>query len=340
MSEETRSTGPIPEDAHEDPQFQAMIDSIFAEEQNAGNLDGPPPGARPIHADDSARLFIGKELTLEEFAKWWKVQGLGTRPFNAVGFHHTENPTQQSWAGLPTLNGVFNYYHNELGWTKGLGPQLFVYSGDGPYSPGVPRIYIATHPAHDGIGIAGRNQRWLHIEHVWNGDASPFSTAMKRVSGQVLSIVCAPSDAANRQIPVQFIKGPGSDNPTSPLGIMYHRDQNPIWPKDGGWPKSCPGFKVSHDNLDADIIAFAGSGGGVVISSTDFAIGQKLVVESGPLNLRSAPGTAFAVLAKLDEGIDLTVLEGPHRIEENAWYRVSGPAEGPGWVAGEFLRPA
>jgi len=338
MSDDARPTDPIPEDAHSDPNFEQMVEAIFAEQRDAGNLAGPPPGARPVHVDESASLFIGKELTLDEFQKWWKVQGLGTEPFNAVGYHHTENPTQNSWAGMPTLNGIFNFYHKEKGWPKGLGPQLFVYSGDGPYSPGEPRIYVATHPAHDGVGIFGHNRRWLHIEHVWNGDVTPFSTTMKQVSGKVLSIVCAPSAAANRQVPIKFIKGPGIDNPSSPLGIMYHRDENPVWPKDGGWPKSCPGLKVSHENLDADVIAFAAGGG--VIASTDFAVGQLLTVETETLNLRSAPGLAFAILAELAQGTEVTVMEGPFELEDHQWYRVSGPPEGPGWLAGDFLKVA
>ncbi len=335
MSDETVTTEAVPEDAHERSDFAEAMEAIFAEEQARGTLAGPPPAARPLYQDESDRLFIGREFTLDEFRKWWAAQGLGTMPFNAVGYHHTEVPDQHIWAGMPSLQGVFNYYRNELGWPEGVGPQVWVYSGDGPYSPGIPRVYVGTHPAHDGIGISGRNGRWLHIEHVWNGDKGPFSTAMKQISGQVLAIVCAASEAANRTIPMTFIKG-GQDNPASPIGIMYHRDQNPNWPADGGWPKSCPGTKVSHENLDADLIAFASGG----VSSSAFAVGQRLLVETGPLNLRSAPGLAFALLEELESGAEVTILEGPFTLEGFAWYRVSGPANGPGWVAGEFLRVA
>ncbi|MGE3796944.1 MAG: SH3 domain-containing protein [Thermomicrobiales bacterium] len=339
MTESERAASPIPEDANQDSAFSDMLTAIFDDQRARGGLQQPPPVGRDIFQDESDRLFIGRELTLDQFRSWYAVQGLGTMPFNAVGYHHTEVPDHRIWAGMPSLRGIFNYYRDELGWEFGVGPHIWVYSGDGPYSQGSPRVYIGTHPAHDGIGIAGRNRRWLHIEHIWNGDRDLFSEAMKNVSGQVLAIVCSPTDAANRQIPLTFISGPGTDNPDTPLGIMYHRDQNPNWPGDGGWPKSCPGSKISHDNLDRDLIAFATSGNGV-ISSTDFMVGQRLLVDSGPLNLRSAPGRKFAILAELEQGAEVTAIEGPFEIEGHRWYRVSGPPDGPGWVAGDFLRIA
>ncbi|MCC6944044.1 MAG: amidase [Thermomicrobiales bacterium] len=328
----------IPETASEQADFRAMMESVFTEQESRGALDQPPPIGRDIFQDESDRLFIGRELTLEQFRKWFAVQRLGTQPFNAVGFHHTEVPDHTIWAGMPSLRGVFNYYRDELDWPEGLGPQLWVYSGDGRYSTGSPRIYVGTHPAHDGVGISGRNRRWLHIEHIWNGDKLPFSDAMIKVSGAVLSIVCQRHQFADREIPMKFLRDTGVDNPSQPIGIMYHRDQNPVWPGDGGWPKSCPGSKVKHDALDP---ALAAAASGAVVgsgpSTSAFALGQRLVVASGPLNMRSAPGLAFAILAELEAGVALTVLEGPASAEGFAWYRVSGPEGGPGWVAGEFL---
>ncbi len=52
----------------------------------------------------------------------------------------------------------------------------------------------------------------------------------------------------------------GIESPEQPLGILYHRDQNPNW-VDGAWPKSCPGRLVTHDNLDDDVIRYAKEGG-------------------------------------------------------------------------------
>lgn len=334
-----RNDSRIPETAAEQSEFGEMMASIFAEQEARGALDQPPPVGRDIFQDESDRLFIGREFTLEQFRKWYAVQRLGTQPFNAVGYHHTEVPDHTIWAGMPSLRGVFNFYRDELKWPEGLGPQLWVYSGDGQYSAGSPRIYVGTHPAHDGIGITDRNRRWLHIEHIWNGDKLPFSDAMIAVSGAVLNIVCQRHPFADREIPLKFLRDTGINNPAQPIGIMYHRDQNPVWPGDGGWPKSCPGLKVKHEVLDPLLVkaARAGTTDGGGPSSSVFASGQQLSVVSGPLNMRSAPGLAFAVLAELDAGAELTVLEGPFSADGFTWYRASGPAGGPGWVASDFL---
>lgn len=334
-----RNDSRIPESAAENSSFSQMMEAIFAEQEASGQLDQPPPVGRDIFQDESDRLFIGREFTLEQFRKWFAVQGLGTEPFNAVGYHHTEVPDHTIWAGMPSLRGVFNYYRDELKWPEGVGPHVWVYSGDGRYSAGSPRVYVGTHPAHDGIGITGRNRRWLHIEHIWNGDNAAFSDAMVNVSGAVLGTVCRRHANADREIPLTFLRDTGGENPSRPLGIMYHRDQNPNWPAGGGWPKSCPGLKVKHDVLDpALVIAARKLDAPQGPSSSVFSQGQKLIVESGPLNMRSAPGLAFAVLAELEAGAEVTVLEGPVAAEGFTWYRASGPEGGPGWVAVDFLR--
>ncbi len=276
MSEVDESGIGVPEDALEDPQFERMIEEVFEEERERGTFAEPRAITREVYRDESDTFFIGREFTIEEFAKWYAVQRLGGRPFNAIGYHHTHVPSAQQWSGLSHLHGIFKYYNNNLGWPKGKGPHLWVYSGEGPYRPGTPKIYVGTHPAHDGIGIAGSNQtvrngRWLHIEHIWNGDSAPFSDALKKVSGQVLGIVCAPNQHASRRIPLTFIRNSGVNNPSQPLGIMYHRDENVNW-RPGLWPKSCPGLKVSHENLDADLIRHADTaidpnGGGTTVET-------------------------------------------------------------------------
>lgn len=252
----------VPEDAHEDPQFQQIVDEVFNDAQARGTLEEPREVTREVYEDESAKTYIGREFTIDEFARWYAVQRLGGRPFNAIGYHHTWSPTSSQWAGMGTVKGIYNYYHDQLGWRPwGKGPHLWIYSGEGRYQNGTPLVYVGTHPAHDGYGIAGsnatvRNGRWLHIEHAWNGDQAPFSDAMKRISGQVLAVVCGPNQHTSREIPLTFIRDSGVNNPSRPLGIMYHRDENVNW-RPGAWPKSCPGLKVSHENLDADVFRYA-----------------------------------------------------------------------------------
>lgn len=270
-----------PDDIHRDVEFERMLIAVAEQEgvsvelepdpeyvedlgpslperrppPEALNATGPPepaPISSAVGAAASTPFWVGREFTIDEFKAWWSVQFLGTQPFNAVGYHHTWKPTPGTWAGLPTLRGVYDYYFNERNWRPwGMGPHLFLYAGNGSYKSGVPLVYVGVHPRYDGAGILGRNRRWLHIEHIHDGDAAPFPDALKRLSGQVLKIVCAPNETTKRQIQRQFIFR-GVDNPNQPLGIMFHRDVSPQNP-----PKSCPGNAVTHANLDQDVLRYA-----------------------------------------------------------------------------------
>lgn len=254
MSERADVTALSPDDTFAEPAFAAMLEAVFAQAELA-----MPETAETItdYVDESDQLYIGREFSsVDEFARWYAAQRLGGMPFNAIGYHHTFRPHAPNWGGLTSLNSVFDWFHNNNGWPLGLGPQLWVYDGTGPYRSGTPHIYVGTHPAHDGIGIENRNRRWLHIEHIHDGEVAPFTPAMQRVSGQLLAILCSRHPHADRQIPLRFVRDGGVDDPGQPHGIMYHRDQNPNWVP-GAWPKSCPGLAVSHDNLDPGLLAVA-----------------------------------------------------------------------------------
>jgi len=121
--------------------------------------------------DESHKLFLGRFLTFDEFPQWLAVQNLGSKPAYEVSFHHTYIPDQHSWNGRSTLDGVFRYYRDNLGWPSGVGPHLWVAP---KYKGGPVGIWVATHPRHDGIAVAGSNHRRIHIETVWNGDARAF----------------------------------------------------------------------------------------------------------------------------------------------------------------------
>ena len=101
---------------------------------------------------------------------------------------------------------------------EGTGPQVWVYSGEHGYSPGTPRIYVGTHPAYDGIGINFHNGRWLHIEHIWNGDFAPVQrddeASQRRGAGDRLR----PHKHADREIPLTFMRDGGTNNPEPPAG--------------------------------------------------------------------------------------------------------------------------
>ncbi len=70
-----------------------------------------------------------------------------------------------------------------------------------------------------------------------------------------------------------------------------------------------------------------------------FSAGQGVTVTDGPVNMRSAAGTAAAIIRALPQATSGTVVEGPLSSSGYAWYRLS-TSLGSGWVAGEFLSPA
>lgn len=335
MAERPDDTRMDPDDAFAEPEFAAMLEAVFAR-ADLGTLETTPEVAAAYH-DESDQLYVGREFSsVEEFARWFAVQRLGALPYNAVGYHHTYRPTADTWAGLDSLTAIFNYFHDTNGWRPwGLGPHLWVYDGNGPWRSGTPHIYVGTHPAHDGVGIIDRNARWLHIEHMHDGDATPFPEAMKRVSGELLAAVCSRHPHAQREIPLQFIRDSGSDNPGQPLGIMYHRDQNPNW-QPGAWPKSCPGLHVSHENLDPDLLAFAGArfpwpwpanGDDDPVAE----VGTLLPTEGA--TARGAPSRAGAFVRQIAAGQPVTTSGYTDRGEEVAgsarWFRL---VEDDSWV--------
>jgi uncharacterized protein YraI len=80
-----------------------------------------------------------------------------------------------------------------------------------------------------------------------------------------------------------------------------------------------------------DFLSLATSGGG-------FAIGDIVAVDSGTLNVRSGPGTGYAVIDSLTAGNQAVVLDGPVSANGYTWYQVNYSFGGyTGWVAGEYL---
>jgi uncharacterized protein YraI len=80
-----------------------------------------------------------------------------------------------------------------------------------------------------------------------------------------------------------------------------------------------------------DFLSLASTGGG-------FAIGDIVGVDSGRLNVRSGPGTGYAVIDSLSAGNQAVVLDGPVSANGYTWYQVNYSFGGyTGWVAGEYL---
>jgi uncharacterized protein YraI len=78
--------------------------------------------------------------------------------------------------------------------------------------------------------------------------------------------------------------------------------------------------------------------GDVVIDSSGFVPGQTAVVASGPLNLRSGPGTDYSILEVLATGDYVEIVAGPTSANGYQWYEVVVDGSGTdGYLAGVFL---
>lgn len=196
-------------------------------------------GLERTFADQSDTFFIGRQFTLQGFANWFAAQGLGSLPYNGIGIHHTAIPVGRQYVGIKTVNAIFDFYANHHGWKRGKGPHLWLYGGDNPnYHPGKVLVAVGTHPAHDGIGITGRNHRWLHIEAFGNFDDHRMPDGYVRGFKFLLKLL---SERRNEHVRVNH--GPGDRIPNTWQGALFHRDAKTDI-------KSCPGNTTTHDWFD------------------------------------------------------------------------------------------
>jgi hypothetical protein len=219
---------------------EALADELPVEPDDEEEpLDEAEGLEAPTFADQSGMLYIGRQFTLQGFASWFAAQGLGTLPYNGIGVHHTYRPVGSQYVGPRTVKGVFDYYVRKYGWKRGKGPHLWLYGGDNPnYHPGEVLVTVGTHPAHDGIGITGRNHRWLHIEAFGDFDARRMPEGYVRGYRFLLELL-----SRRRNQPVRINRGPGDRIPHAWQGALFHRDAKTD-------KKSCPGDTTTHEWFD------------------------------------------------------------------------------------------
>ncbi|HEU5432718.1 MAG TPA: SH3 domain-containing protein, partial [Thermomicrobiales bacterium] len=66
-------------------------------------------------------------------------------------------------------------------------------------------------------------------------------------------------------------------------------------------------------------------------------LGATATVRDGPLNLRQAAGRAAPVLATLQAGATVIVIDGPAEVAGEVWYQVATSDGTRGWCAGAYL---
>ncbi len=93
--------------------------------------------------------ILRKKLTKSEFEAYVSAKNFGTVPPTKIVLHHTWRPTQESWSGIRTIDGLKRYYEG-LGWSAG--PHIFV-ADDG--------IWLFTDMSRVGIHAGSANATWL-----------------------------------------------------------------------------------------------------------------------------------------------------------------------------------
>lgn len=182
----------------------------------------------PTFTDESAKLYIGRFLELDEIPAWIDAQNPGTQPATGIVLHHTWSPDVGEWTGAASLAAIFRYFEDVNRWPKGKGPHFFV----GPRERGGPwGAWVGTHFRHDGIGAKGANHRRVHIEHVWNGDRQPFSSELLAVSTELLRAL-----GTKLGVPLRF-------TPWDQAGLAFHREVPNAC-------KSCPGSLVTREQFE------------------------------------------------------------------------------------------
>ncbi|CAN5625850.1 hypothetical protein BH23CHL4_BH23CHL4_09230 [soil metagenome] len=74
-------------------------------------------------------------------------------------------------------------------------------------------------------------------------------------------------------------------------------------------------------------------------ASSRFETGDRVIVDDGPVNIRTSSNTSSSIIASLSTGTTGTVLSGPSSGSGYTWYQLS-TGSGSGWVADAFLAAA
>jgi hypothetical protein len=155
--------------------------------------------------------ILQKCLTLDEFKKYIKGKSFEPNQPNKIVLHHTWKPTQSTWNGKTTIDGLDKYYRGK-GW-EGLGPHIFI-APDG--------IWLFTDMKYQGIHAGEGNYRSIGIEVVGNYDGAVWTGSIKR---NTLGVILALVD----ELGLEIMKD-----------IRFHREFS---------KKSCPGKSITKDWL-------------------------------------------------------------------------------------------
>ncbi|MBI5422056.1 N-acetylmuramoyl-L-alanine amidase [Candidatus Peregrinibacteria bacterium] len=157
--------------------------------------------------------IVNRRLTLAEFRGLIATFDFGPISPDKLVIHHTWKPTQATWAGQRSINGLKAYYEGK-GWPAG--PHLFV-AEDG--------IWLFSPMNKDGIHAGTLNFHSIGIEVVGDYDNEVWSGQTKANALGVIKVLM--------------------DRLSIPQGqVFFHRDVS---------PKTCPGRAITKEWLFAEL---------------------------------------------------------------------------------------
>jgi len=160
--------------------------------------------------------IVNRRLSLTEFKDYVLTYDFGTLPANKLVIHHTWKPTQQTWAGQRSINGLKAYYEQKK-WPAG--PHLFI-AEDG--------IWLFSPMRANGIHASTLNARSIGIEVVGDYDLAVWSGETKYSAVGVIKVLMEHLGIA-------------------PAQVYFHRDVS---------AKTCPGKAITKEWLFAELDQF------------------------------------------------------------------------------------
>lgn len=239
-------------------------------------------------------------LNKSEFRNWLFSNSF-KREINFIQNHHTFIPNYSHFHGdnhFSLLNGMESS-HIERGFGQ-IAQNITIFP-DG-------LIAICRSFEIKPTGISGKNQGGLCIENL--GDFDNGKDTMN--AEQKESIIFA-----NASLCLKFNLKTDTDD------IVYHT-----------WfaPKSCPGTNFFGGNTRQD----AANNFLPLIKNkineinTNEPLKGIVIVEDDTLNVRSGPGTNFAIIRTLPKGEEITIMD-----TNNSWHKISADEE---WVSAKFIK--
>jgi len=154
--------------------------------------------------------------------------------------------------------------------------------------------------------VVGWQDGFLYMPSVVNPTGSPTLVVVNTRNGLERGTIVWQGPQGAQQ--VRLIPTPGNQQGAGPFAAWRQLAPTNVQPNPPANPPASTGALTV--------------GGAATVNTTQ---GDKL-------NVRSGPGRAFSIVARLDAGTRVTLLEGPRSADGLTWWRVRAPSGAEGWV--------